>query len=381
MNKLYSMTIKTNVMRQIFTHTVLLALSLLLSTNLLSQCQPDGMDPGLSGMVYQPDEIEVGTIGEVEIGWQIIDSDLSGTVPPGSWGIIVEFPMTGEYVFSSVSDPGLFTWGGYDPVTKTITGINNVTMTFDPFGPGGLLNYTGSIFMEVEGVIPTNGAKPLSYSTIIIVPDNEGGCEQAFENETADDEKSAGIAVTGPLPIELLSFDAIKSGETVITSWVTLNELNNAYFEVERSEDGKEFNTISEEISGAGTTIEKQNYSWVDKRPLVGVNYYRLKQVDFDAGYTYSRVRSVVFEGRDVAMRLYPNPARNEVTLSTGVKKGEVTLLIYGPNGQLVSNQRYEPGDWKTSTRLDLENMVEGMYMLKIIEEYKTETARFVKVN
>jgi hypothetical protein len=113
---------------------------------------------------------------------------------------------------------------------------------------------------------------------------------------------------------------------------------------------------------------------------LVGVNYYRLKQVDFDSGYTYSRVRSVVFEGRDVAMRLYPNPARNEVTLTTGVKKGEVTLLIYGPNGQLVSNQRYEPGDWKTSTRLDLENMVEGMYMLKIIERNYSETARFVKV-
>ena len=67
--------------------------------------------------------------------------------------------------------------------------------------------------------------------------------------------------------------------------------------------------------------------------------------------------------------------------LTTGKKKGKVTLLILDPKGQVVFTEDYESGDWKTSTQLDIQDMVEGMYMIKLIEGNRTETARFVKVN
>ena len=181
------------------------------------------------------------------------------------------------------------------------------------------------------------------------------------------------------LPIELLSFNAVKKGETAVISWVTLTELDNEYYEVERSDDGITFNTIGK-VEGAGTTYQKQDYSFTDVRPLSGLNYYRLKQIDYDGKFSYSRVKSLNFEDGNSQLSLYPNPARDEVALTTGVKKGDVTLMIIDSKGQEVFTQTYEPGDWKTSTKLDLKDMVEGMYLIKIQEEKRTESARFVKV-
>ncbi len=86
------------------------------------------------------------------------------------------------------------------------------------------------------------------------------------------------------LPVQLAYFKGTTSQYKVSLSWATLSEKGFNYFDVERSTNGKHFESIGI-ISGAGNSLHKQEYVFIDKQPLPGVNYYRLKAVDFD-GYT-----------------------------------------------------------------------------------------------
>ena len=115
------------------------------------------------------------------------------------------------------------------------------------------------------------------------------------------------------LPVELLSFQATAQAQTVQLLWETASEINNDYFEVQRSVDGINFKKIGE-VAGNGTTSELVKYELVDKLPIAGVAYYRLKQVDYNGMYEHSDAVSVewINDGALAAfveLELYPNPA------------------------------------------------------------------------
>lgn len=111
------------------------------------------------------------------------------------------------------------------------------------------------------------------------------------------------------LPIELLSFDAQKQDDEVLVSWTTATEINNDFFEVQRSADGRTFHTITT-VPGAGNSATERSYEHLDEEPLNGWNYYRLKQVDYDGSYSYSEMRPVWFdpEVKTSTISIWPNP-------------------------------------------------------------------------
>ncbi|HEY5825632.1 MAG TPA: T9SS type A sorting domain-containing protein [Cyclobacteriaceae bacterium] len=114
-------------------------------------------------------------------------------------------------------------------------------------------------------------------------------------------------STNGALPISLLFFKLNSvSPEGILFDWATASELNFDHFNVQRSFNGKDFETISE-VKGNGTTKERHDYSYIDKFPINGTSYYRIQSIDFD-GYTETfNVVAVKFEsGKRVA--LYPNP-------------------------------------------------------------------------
>ena len=190
---------------------------------------------------------------------------------------------------------------------------------------------------------------------------------------------SAAIPIEPPLPIELLNFSVQKSSGSAIVKWVTLTELDNDHYELERSEDGKEFYTIGK-VLGSGTSYNNIEYSFVDKSPLSGINYYRLKQVDYDGKYSYSRVRSLSFKDASQSqISVFPNPTNQELSLMTENKSGEVTVKILDVRGQVVTTQFYESGTWKQSMKIDISSLSEGMYLIDIIGGTQRETIRFVK--
>lgn len=94
------------------------------------------------------------------------------------------------------------------------------------------------------------------------------------------------------LPIELYSFEGNSYNITNNLTWVTLSEINNDYFVIQRSSDGYDWENIGK-VYGAGTSLEKNSYSFNDDNYKNVINYYRLKQIDFNGGYKYSDIITI----------------------------------------------------------------------------------------
>ncbi|MCB0488549.1 MAG: T9SS type A sorting domain-containing protein [Cyclobacteriaceae bacterium] len=142
----------------------------------------------------------------------------------------------------------------------------------------------------------------------------------------------ASTTSANPLPIELVEFVAIPNVTSVGLHWTTLSELNNDFFTIERSKTGVEFEELAL-IKGAGTTDQKQTYTYEDTKPLNGVSYYRLKQTDFDKSISYSEILKVDLEAPEV-MVLYPNPVnQSEIVTANSTD----VFAVYNSLGQMVA--------------------------------------------
>jgi hypothetical protein len=143
------------------------------------------------------------------------------------------------------------------------------------------------------------------------------------------------------LPVELLSFDATKKQDDVLLNWITATEINNDYFEIQRSTDGDKFTTIGM-VNGTGTTFTETKYSFIDDVPGRS-NYYRLKQVDFDGKSEFSDLRFISFEQDNSShYYAYPNPFTNKISLS--LKEGVYKVSLYNIHGELVLNTSHTAG-------------------------------------
>jgi len=132
--------------------------------------------------------------------------------------------------------------------------------------------------------------------------------------------------VSTPLPVELLRFDASACGSSVCLAWSTASERDNDRFEVERSADALDFPPIGS-VPGAGNSTMYRNYGYIDRSPLQGTGYYRLRQVDANGDFTFSEVRPVTFYQNDPPV-LFPNPVHDELRILgyDAVRQGPVEL-------------------------------------------------------
>ena len=166
------------------------------------------------------------------------------------------------------------------------------------------------------------------------------------------------------LPIELVYFKTEKSGYHTNLTWSTATELNNAYFTIERSPDGFSWEPIGT-VKGAGTSLVKKDYSYTDENPLATINYYRLKQTDFNADYKYSAIEYVEFFNKTTASSIvFPNPTSGDVSLyiSTGSSE-EIISDIYDATGRFLNSQKiHREGDLTKTTLIMPE--AEGMYVI-----------------
>jgi len=135
-----------------------------------------------------------------------------------------------------------------------------------------------------------------SAGTYFVTVTNAGGCSSVSDSVT--------VNVSSPLPIQLLDFFVKKNDAGILVGWITASEINNNYFTVQRSSEGKNWGDIRV-IKGAGNSNTPKNYAIVDGNPLSGINYYRLKQTDYDGTSTYSQSEAQLFS---IAEQLTPKP-------------------------------------------------------------------------
>jgi len=131
-----------------------------------------------------------------------------------------------------------------------------------------------------------------------------------------------------PLPVELTSFDANVSGAVVVLNWETASEINNDYFQIERSVNGSAWENIGF-VEGEGTTTSTTRYEFVDENPLTGISYYRLKQVDFDDKFEYSDKVSVERESDFGPYYRVFDSNWNQLFEGYGVPPSEGTHILY----------------------------------------------------
>lgn len=191
-------------------------------------------------------------------------------------------------------------------------------------------------------------------------------------NKTLNTCVSPNVATTAILPVEFISFGATPQEDQIRLDWETGLEKNNSGFEVERSLDGKIFESLSF-IRGAGTTQEKQNYSYIDERAKSNETYYyRLKQIDFDGTVSYSNTVSANLEKIDAHISdFFPNPTNTGISSLKYVAKNDANLgiEIYDVAGQLLRTEQVSLTSGINHLRLNVADLPKGHLFVKFLED------------
>ncbi len=181
-----------------------------------------------------------------------------------------------------------------------------------------------------------------------------------------------------PIPVELISFEAdVESGKVKI-SWSTATETNNRGFEIQRSVIlGEAKNFLWEVVGfveGNGTTTETKNYSFEDKNPAAGKYAYRLKQINFDGTFGYSKVIEVgiINPNQFVLEQNYPNPFNPTTKIrftipEVGSELAQTVIKVYDILGNEVAtlvNEKKEPGYYEVE--FNAEGLSSGIYFYRL---------------
>lgn len=177
----------------------------------------------------------------------------------------------------------------------------------------------------------------------------------------------ASVNAATPLPVELLQFNAklSKNERSVDLTWSTETEHNSDYFEVQKLA-GQGWSVL-DNIGAAGESEIIQHYYTVDFNPVIGVNYYRLKQVDKNGEATYSDIRAVALNpGKE--LMVFPNPAQNFVQLiQKDISKENISLIDEA--GRIIAIQPEIISD--DTILLDTQNIANGVYLIRAGAESK----------
>ncbi len=141
------------------------------------------------------------------------------------------------------------------------------------------------------------------------------------------------------LPIKLIDFSVSKTMSGAALKWLTASETDNDFFEIERSTDGKDFISLGR-IKGSGNSVQLTSYSFLDQKTISGVNYYRLKQTDFNGEYSYSSIITINFNLSEQTAIVFPNPVLDQITINhTFPENASLILKIYTTAGKLVETR------------------------------------------
>ncbi len=250
------------------------------------------------------------------------------------------------------------------PISASITTDGN-RINFQPTTPG-----SQSDFNEFLAKITTQVSLGTYKITFASPPSGTVSCGGGsfFTLAPVSPWNSSNVSTACPsaLPLDLLSFSATATEESnkpmTLLTWKTANEQNVERFDVERSLDNKIFTTLSRISAKNGN---EQIYQTVDEKPIAGVSYYRLKMLDKDGSFTYSLIRSVVFnDAKKVVLKVYPNPAYNSLTIdySLDLQNDLTEYTVVNMLGQTLLQGKL------ASNNLDISNLPMGAFVIKVGE-------------
>ena len=242
-------------------------------------------------------------------------------------------------------------------------------------------NLSDEVNYEASGTWPTSGSDAsiaLNLPTSQIIAsgktDNNNGSNWIlsttdpnaclsvnFGNFAAGSTASPGrVGANTLLPVEFTFFNARHSGNYHLIAWQTINEIDNAGFDVQRSVDGSKWESIGF-VKGKGDSNDVYNYTYLDEKPLPGINYYRLEQLDFDGSSTYSKIVQIGTQNDSGDFQIIPNPATvsDRVYLQlTNVEFTSAQLVIFDSSGRTLIQQTI----YDNTAAIELPALTPGLY-------------------
>lgn len=208
---------------------------------------------------------------------------------------------------------------------------------------------------------------------------NFGGSlsSNVFNGSARVDHMRMTVYVTSVLPVQLVDFFAtVENPGTITTRWLTASENKFMHFEVERSRNGSDFQYVGT-VKAVGNSTVLNSYSFEDNDPIDGTSYYRLKQVDIDGTFEYSKIVAV---DRKISneLTIAPNPIIDWAkVMSKDLKEAE--FMVVNSNGQIIDFSRYDIND--DAFMINLKNAPDGNYFLIKNEDGEKSIIRLSKIS
>ena len=191
---------------------------------------------------------------------------------------------------------------------------------------------------------------------------------------SGDDIYANRVQANGTLPLTLITFEAQLINKDVLLQWTTSSEQSTSHFDIERSTDGNNFSVIGN-VNAAGNSSSTIKYSFPDDNPAAGTNFYRLKMVDKDGRYSYSKTVAVQVQSIK-SLRVYPNPASDALYIETSAANENAIIQIIDLAGKKVKEQKLV---LTGNTQVDISNLPKSIYKILIKTGTQTEALKFVK--
>jgi len=183
------------------------------------------------------------------------------------------------------------------------------------------------------------------------------------------------IVPLSALPVVLTEFSAKTEGKMARLFWETTSESNSSHFIVEKSRDVKSFNELGK-VNAANSSSVGIRYSFTDNSPLPGLNYYRLKMVDLDGSYAFSRIVALDFGGLTKGLIIFPNPVQTQLKMALSGMNGPVRVSVFNSSGLLLIEKTITDID---EGQIDIRKIPAGIYILKVTDGKVSFREKFMK--
>lgn len=331
--------------------------------------------------------IEIKTDGSASLGGQGIIADITcvSTTGPNNFSL-----GNSAAPVNTICNNGSTFEDNYGVNSYVDNAVQNYTTTYTEVNGNPLYFVFSSFFLTNGDTLyaykGTTTSSPLLgkyYGTrsAFSVGSDAGSVTFQFKSNGINDLGSSGwnadISCDDPLPINFIEFKAILKDESVKLEWIISDQINNDYFVVERSNNGKDFIPF-DTIKGSGNYTGKVNFSCIDFNPFKGTSYYRLKQVDLDGQFSFSKMQSVTAPDNSY-IKVYPQPAEDKVILSFSRQEiHKIEIQLVDKVGRVILTKE-ETDIQNNEVSLDLSCLLSDIYILVIKQDGNIFTQKIYK--
>lgn len=327
--------------------------------------------------------------GQTDTAYTVMDGDqCSGQNPDGAWSTDETWGSSG-----GLNLPPLENWSG----TKIIIRNNIIICNNDDIDLAD--SNLDTIIMRQGSSLTyrANSTLILPAGTVLIMEDSvsisvtnqsQGTLLQIGEDSIWGKEILCTVEIFGPriitnetricddnlLPVELASFYATSSNGQIDVDWITASEINTDEFEIHHSNNGIDWVKLTT-VDANGGRNEFKFYSWIHKNPTENSNYYKLKQIDNDQSFTWSKIINVQIQFPVSIM--HNNPISNflDISLDFDAQQNEsnnINIIITKVDGQTVFNENFVVLQNSKIDQIDLSHLKSGLFFLIINSENET---------